>query len=292
MASKIVMVRNKNGEWRMCIDFTYLNKCCPKDDFPLMRINKIIDSTVGCEMMVLLNCFSGYQQIWLCKEDEEKTSFITHFRTYCYLRILEGLCNAGLTFCRMMKAALKDQVSRNVLSYVDDIVIASKKKDAYISNLAETFVNMHEARIKLNLEKCICGITRGKVHGCLVSIKGIEANPNKIRAITQMQPSQSKKRCLEAHMPNSILESVHSEASRTQPPILCYTHGLCKNRPQSNTFDDLKHYLEYLSTLSSLEQGQPLILYVSATHSVVSGALAIEKETVHNDKIVKQHFPV
>jgi hypothetical protein len=85
------MVRNKNGEWRMCIDFTYLNKWCPKDDFPLTRINKIIDSTVGCEMMVLLNCFSGYQQIWLREEDEEKTSFITRFGTYCYLRILEGL---------------------------------------------------------------------------------------------------------------------------------------------------------------------------------------------------------
>jgi hypothetical protein len=80
-----------------------------------------------------------------------------------------------------------------VLSYVDDIVVANRKKDAYISDLAETFMNMHEARPKLNPEKCIFGITRGKVLGCLVSTKGIEANPDKIRAITQMQLPQSRK---------------------------------------------------------------------------------------------------
>jgi hypothetical protein len=177
----------------MCIDFTYLNKCCLKDDFPLVRIDKIIDFATGYEMMALLDCFSGYHQIWLRKEDEEKTSFITPFNTFCYLRMPEGLRNTGPTFCRMTKAALKDQVGRNVLSYVDDIVVASRKKETYISDLAETFPNMCEARLKLNAEKCIFGITKRKVLGFLVSIKGIEANPDKIRALIQIQPSQSRK---------------------------------------------------------------------------------------------------
>jgi hypothetical protein len=83
----------------------------------------------------------------------------------------------------MMKATLKDQVGRNVLSYIDDIDLARKKKTSYISDLAETFANMREARLKLNPEKCVFGVTRGKVLGCLVSLKGIEANPDKIRAI-------------------------------------------------------------------------------------------------------------
>jgi hypothetical protein len=116
----------------MCTDFTDLNKCCPKDDFPLIRIDKIIDSTVGSEMMALLDCFSGYHQIWLHKEDEEKTSFITPCSTFCYLRLPKGLRNAGPTFYRMTNAALKDQVGRNVLSYVNDIVMASKKMETYI----------------------------------------------------------------------------------------------------------------------------------------------------------------
>jgi hypothetical protein len=107
--------------------------------------------------------------------------------------MLEGLHNASPTFYRMTKALLKDQVSQSVLSYVDDIVVGSRKKDTYISDLAEAFTNMCEAGLKLFLEKCISGLTRGKVLGCLVSTKGIEANPDKIRAIGQMQPPQNRK---------------------------------------------------------------------------------------------------
>jgi hypothetical protein len=88
----------------------------------------------------------------------------------------------------MTKATLKEQVNRNILSYVDDIIMASKKKETYISDLVETFANMREARLKLNLEKCIFGITKGKALSCLVLTKGIEANPDKIRALIQMQP--------------------------------------------------------------------------------------------------------
>jgi hypothetical protein len=85
-----------------------------------------------------------------------------------------------------MKAALKDQVSRNVFSYFDDIVVESKEKASYIFDLTETFSNMCEAKLKLNSEKCIFSVTRGKVLGCLVSTKSIEANPDKIKVILQM----------------------------------------------------------------------------------------------------------
>jgi hypothetical protein len=165
----------------------------PEERLSLFKNRKIVDSATTSEMMALLDCFSGYHQIWLRAEDEEKTSFITPFGTYCYLRMLEGLCNVGPTFYRMTKAALKDQACRNVLSYVDDIVVVSKKKENYLSDLAETFANIREAKLKFNPEKCVFGITRGKVLGCLVSMKGIEANPDKIRAITQMQTPQSRK---------------------------------------------------------------------------------------------------
>jgi hypothetical protein len=126
--SNVVMVKKKNGKWRMCMDFTYLNKCYPKDDFPLARIDQIVNSATASEMMVLLDCFSEYHQIWLRLEDEEKTSFIILFGTYCYLRMPEGLHNAGPTFCKMTKATLKDQVGRNILSYMYDIVVVSKKR--------------------------------------------------------------------------------------------------------------------------------------------------------------------
>jgi hypothetical protein len=175
----------------MCTNFTNLNKCCPQHDFPLTRIDQIINSVAGYDIMALLNYFSGYYQIWFHKEDEEKTNFITPFSTYFYMRMLEGLRNAGPTFCRMMKATLKDQVGRNVHSYVDDIIVASKKKESCISDQMETFANMHESNLKLIPEKCVFQVTRGKVLGCLVSTKGIEASSNKKRSVEADRPHSS-----------------------------------------------------------------------------------------------------
>jgi hypothetical protein len=83
--ANLVMVQKKSGKGRMCIDFTRLNKACPKDNFPLPRIDKIVDSAAGCEVMSLLDCFSGYHQIYMKEEDKAITSFITPFGTYCFV---------------------------------------------------------------------------------------------------------------------------------------------------------------------------------------------------------------
>ena len=85
--ANVVMVPKKNGNWRMCIDFTTLNKFCPKDEFPLPRIDTLVDAAVGSEMLSMLDCFLGYDQIFMKKSDEEKTSFTTPFGTYCYVRM-------------------------------------------------------------------------------------------------------------------------------------------------------------------------------------------------------------
>jgi hypothetical protein len=115
------------------------------------------------------------------------------FNTYYYLRMPECLKNAGPTFCRMMRAILKNQLQRNVFMYVNDIVVSSRRKAMQIDDLAETFANMRNAQLKLNLENCVFGVQKRKVLGCLVSVKGIEANPDKINAIVHMKPPQSRK---------------------------------------------------------------------------------------------------
>ena len=104
--ANVVLVPKKNGKMRMCIDFTDLNKAFKKDPFPLPRIDTSTDKVAGCKRFSLLDCFSGYHQICLNKEDEEKTSFTTPFGTYCYIRMPEGLKNVGSTFTRMTKVVL------------------------------------------------------------------------------------------------------------------------------------------------------------------------------------------
>jgi hypothetical protein len=107
--ANVVMVQKKSGKWWMCIDFTDLNKACPKNNFPLPRIDKIIDSAAGCEVMSLLDCFSGYHQIYMKEEDKASTSFITPFDTYCFIRMPEGLKGphslASLKQCSRAKSA-------------------------------------------------------------------------------------------------------------------------------------------------------------------------------------------
>jgi hypothetical protein len=188
-----VPVKRKNGKWRMCVDFTDLNKACKKDDFPLERVDKIVVDAANSEMLSLLDMFSIYHQIRVCKEDEEKTSFITPFGTFCFVRMPKGLKNAGCTFLRMIAIVLHPQLRRNILAYVDKIVVKSVQRRDHISDLAETIANLRAANLRLNPEKCVFGIHKKKVLGSLVSTKGIEANPDKIKALIEMQDPVSMK---------------------------------------------------------------------------------------------------
>jgi hypothetical protein len=127
------------------------------------------------------------------KEDYPKTSFITPSVAYYYLLMPEGLKNAGGSFSRMTSKVLSTQIGKNVLTYVDDIIVKSMKQENHIADLQETFANFRKAGLKLNLEKCIFKVKKGKFFGCLVSTKGIEANPSKIEAILRMEPPKSRK---------------------------------------------------------------------------------------------------
>jgi hypothetical protein len=93
----------------------------------------------------------------------------------------------------MTSKVLSTKISRNVLTYVDDIIVRSMKHEGHILDLLETFTNFRKARLKLNPEKCIFGVKKGKFLGCLLSTKGIEANLHKIEAILQIEPSKSRK---------------------------------------------------------------------------------------------------
>ena len=93
-----VLVRKKSGKWRMCVDYTGLNNACPKDPFPLPRIDQIVDSTSGCETLCFLDAYSGYHQIVMKESNHLATSFITPFGLFCYISMSFGLKNTGATY--------------------------------------------------------------------------------------------------------------------------------------------------------------------------------------------------
>ena len=100
--TNVVLVKKANGKWRMCIDFTDLNKACTKDSFPLPRIDQLVDSTAGHKLLTFMDAFSGYNQIKMAKEDQEKTAFNTSQGLYCYKVMPFGLKNAGATYQRLV----------------------------------------------------------------------------------------------------------------------------------------------------------------------------------------------
>ena len=97
-----MVVKKKNGQWQVCVDFTELNKACPKDSFPMPQIDQLVDATAGHPRMSFLDAFQGYHQIPLALEDQEKTAFVTPTRNYHYKVMPFGLKNVGSTYQRMM----------------------------------------------------------------------------------------------------------------------------------------------------------------------------------------------
>ena len=97
-----VLIKKANGKWRLCIDFTNVNRACPKDSFPLPRIDLIVDATAGHELLSFMDAFSSYNQISMDPDDQEKTSFVTGQGTYCYRVMPFGLKNAGATYQRLV----------------------------------------------------------------------------------------------------------------------------------------------------------------------------------------------
>jgi hypothetical protein len=156
-----VLVKKKNGKWRMCVYYTSLNKACPKDPFPLPRIDQIVDSTAGYELLCFLDAYSRYHQIKMKESDQLATSFITLFGMFCYVTMSFGLRNAGATYQRCMQHVFGDHIRRTIEAYVDDIVIKTRKAVDLVNDLCIAFDCLRANGVKLNPEKCVFGVPRG-----------------------------------------------------------------------------------------------------------------------------------
>jgi hypothetical protein len=191
--SNPLLVKKKNGKWRMCVDYTSLNKACLKVPFPLPRIDQIVDSTAGCKLLCFLDAYSGYHQIKMKESDQLATSFITPFGMFCYVMMPFGLRNAGATYQRCMQHVLGDHIGWTVEAYVDDIVVKTRNADDLVGDLRIAFVCLRANGVKLNPEKCVFGVPRGMLLGYIVSQWGIEPNPEKVAALDRMGPIRDLK---------------------------------------------------------------------------------------------------
>ena len=176
------MVKKANGKWRMCVDFMNLNRACLKDNYPLPRIDTLVDSTTRHKLLSFMDAFSGYNQIKMSEDNQEKTSFVTSQGLFCYKVMSFELKNVGATYQRLMNKMFKHQIRRNIQVYIDDMLVKSLRKNDHLDDLQETFNTLRLYNMKLNPSKCMFGVTTGKFLGFMVSQRGIEVNPEKVRA--------------------------------------------------------------------------------------------------------------
>ncbi|KAK0584983.1 hypothetical protein LWI29_021679 [Acer saccharum] len=191
--ANVVLVKKKNNQWRMCVDFTDLNKACLKDSFPLPRIDQLVDATAGHELLSFMDAYSGYNHIWMNKVDEEKIAFTTDQGLNCYKVMPFGLKNAGATYQRLVNRIFARQIGRNMEVYVDDMLTKSTTMEKHSEDLKETFDVLRRYKMKLNPSKCVFGVPSGRFLGFQVHQKGIEVNPEKIKALEEMASPKTLK---------------------------------------------------------------------------------------------------
>jgi hypothetical protein len=270
-----------NGSGRLCVDFTSLNKACPKDPYPLPRIDQIIDSTAGFDLLCFLDAFSGYHEIKMAKEDEEKTAFITPCRVYCYVCIPFGLNNTGASFQRLMRKAWGAQMGRNVEAYVDDIVVKTHEGHTFIEDLEETFANLRKVNIKLNPAKCAFGVPSGKLLGFLMLHRGIEANPDKVKAIEEMRPSRNLKEMRRLAGCMAALGRFIARSGEKALPffkLMMRTGKFEWTLKADKAFAKLKRYLMSPPMMVTPTFREPLLLYITATPRTTSAVLVAEQD--------------
>ena len=117
------MVKKPNGKWRICIDYTDLNKACPKDSFLILRIDQLVDVAAGHELLSFMDAYSGYNQIRMCPEDEDKTTLATDLGLYCYKVMPFGIKNAGATYQRLVSKVFTNLIGKIIEVYVDDMLV-------------------------------------------------------------------------------------------------------------------------------------------------------------------------
>jgi hypothetical protein len=277
-----VLVRKKNTiEWRMCVDYTDLNKHYPKDPFGLSWIDQVIDSTAGYDLLCFLDCYSGYHQITIKEEDQEKTVFITPFGAYCYMTMSFGLKNSDATYQQAIQACFKKQLNKNVEAYVDDVVVKTRNSDALIVDLEETFASLREYQWKLNPNKCVFGVPSGKLLDFIISHRGIEANPEKISAITNMKAPTCIK---DAHKLTRCMAALNRFISKLEERGLPFFKLLKHQKkfvwtPEADqALAQLKDFLSKTPVLTTPRKKEQLLLYLTATTHVVSTVIIVERQ--------------
>jgi len=263
--ANIVPCPKKDGKVKMCVDYRDLNKASLKDDFPLPHIDVLVDSTTKSKIS-FMDGFSGYNQIKMAPEDREKTSFITPWGTFCYKVMQFGLINAEATYQRGMTTIFHDMIHKEIEVYVDDMIVKSITEEEHVEYLLKMFQRLRKYKLRLNPNKCTFGVRSEKLLGFIFSQKGIEVDPDKVKAIREMPSPKIEKQVRGFLGRLNYISRFISHMTATYEPIfklLRKDQGIEWTKDFQKAFDNIKEYLLEPPILIPPVEGRPLIVYLT-----------------------------
>ncbi|GKB04809.1 putative nucleotidyltransferase, ribonuclease H [Tanacetum coccineum] len=294
----MTVVNNKKDElipqwtvtgWRVCIDYRKLNNATRKDHFPLPFIDQMLERLAGHEYYCFLDGFSGYFQIPIAPEDQEKTTFTCPYGTFAYKRMPFGLCNAPATFQRCMTAIFHELIEDSMEVFMDDFSVFGSSFDHCLKNLEKMLKRCEETNLVLNWEKCHFMVKEGIVLGHKVSGSGIEVDKAKIEAISKL-PYPTNVKAVRSFLGHaSFYRRFIKDFSQTARPM---TQLLVKDAPFNfseeciQAFDTLKRELTQAPVMIKPDWSLPFEIMCDASDYAV-GALQEFDIEIHDKKGAK-----
>jgi hypothetical protein len=272
----LVPTKKKTGEIILFIDFRNLNKASLKDNYPLPKMDHILQKVVGGKKISLLDGFSGYNQVLIHPDDQEKTTFNTPWGTFMYMKMPFGLMNVGATFQRVMDISFVDELGRFIVVYLDNVTVYSQSDEEHLQHLKLVFEKCKKFGISLNPMKILFGLEEGKLLGHIISKDGIKIDPSRIEAIQKLEHPRNIKELqsfigkinfLRRFIPNL------AELLRNITNMLKKDTKIKWNTESKQSFEQVKHALTQDPVLISPDFTKDFYLFSFASEHTITTIL-------------------
>lgn len=292
-ASRVVPVKKKNGEIRMCIDFRKLNTVTLKDSYPLPRIDEIVDEMGKACVFSTLDATSGYYHIELEENDKEKTAFRWKNGLFEFNRMPFGLCNAPATFQRVMDTILRDISNEFVIPYLDDIIVYSKNKEDHVQRLRQVLDRIKKAGLALNLKKCKFFKEEIEILGCIVGQGIVKPDKLKVEALNKFKKPENIKELRSFLGLANYCRGFIPKLASMEIPLNALLKGQTKRstrkiewcKKSNEAFEEIKKSLNMETIRAQPNFNKKFILTTDASEYAI-GAILSQEDEDGNDKMV------
>ncbi|KAJ9553842.1 hypothetical protein OSB04_017887 [Centaurea solstitialis] len=272
--NELIPTRVVSG-WRICMDYIRLNKATQKDHFPLPFVDQMLDRLAGKEFYCFLDGYSGYNQIAIAPDDQEKTTFTCPYGTFAFRRMPFGLCNAPATFQRCMMSIFSDMLENSMEIFMDDFSVYGTSYEQCLKNLEKALERCEDTDLVLNWEKCHFMVKEGIVLGHLISNRGIEVDKAKLEVIAKL-PEPTTVKGIRSFLGHAgFYRRFIKDFSKISKPFMI--RSLFFDEDCKKAFKTLKEALVTAPVVTTPDWSQPFEIMCDASDWAVGAVLGQKK---------------